>query len=124
MIRSDVRNRLIDVARKRETINYGELMKEFGIGRNKIGGVVGEISNYEAAQGRPQISSIVVRSDSRTKSYPHGNPGGGFFGLDGIPKGLRRPASAHADSTLTSKEKEYIKREQERVWDTNWKKKS
>ena len=52
-MRSDVRQKLIEVAKCQETITYGELMEEFGIPRGHrkpgigIGYVVGTISEHE-----------------------------------------------------------------------------
>lgn len=121
-MRQDVRKKLIEVAKKRETITYGELMKEFGIPRGHpkpgigIGCVVGEISDYEYSNGRPLLSAIVVRANSGTGICPLGHPGGGFFGLDGIPVHLERPASVYSNPTLTTDEQEFVKEAQERVW--------
>ncbi len=122
-MREDVRSRLIEVAIRGETITYGELMGEFGLPRGHpkpgigIGWVVGEISGYEHSKGRPWLSAIVVLAASKTKTRPQGHPGGGFFGLDGIPVHLRRPSDAHQNSALTADEEEFVKEEQERVWD-------
>jgi len=122
-MRQDVRKKLIEVARRGETITYGELMKEFGIPRGHpkpgigIGYVVGEISNYEYSQGRPLLSAIVVRADSRTGICPLGHPGGGFFGLDGIPVHLERSPGVYSNPTLSADEQRFVKEEQERVWD-------
>lgn len=122
-IRWDVRRKLIEVAKKGETITYGELMREFGIPRGHhkpelgIGSIVGEISNYEHSEGRPLISAIVVRADTKTRAYPHGHPGGGFMGLDGIPAQLKRRSEASwQDHKLTAEEQEWLIKEQEKVW--------
>jgi len=121
-MRRDVRAKLIEIARKRKTITYGELMRKFGIPRGHrkpgigIGSVVGQISEYEHSKGRPLLSVIVVRADSKTKKCPQGHPGGGFLGLDGVPLHLRRSPGAFSDP-LTIKEQEFIKEEQQRVWD-------
>ena len=121
MMRRDVRAKLIEIARKRKTITYGDLMREFGIPRGNpkpgigIGSVVGEISEYEHSKGRPLLSGIVVRADSKTKKCPQGHPAGAFFGLDGVPLCLRRSQDAFSDP-LTIKEQKFIKKEQERVW--------
>jgi hypothetical protein len=75
-MREDVRKKLVEVAKREETITYGELMKEFQIPRGHpkpgigIGSVVGEISNYEYSKGRPLISAIVVGANSRTRICP------------------------------------------------------
>ena len=121
-MREDVCSRLIEVAIRGETITYRELMREFGIPRGHpkpgigIGKVVGEISRYEHSKGRPLLSAIVVLAASKTKTRPQGHPGGGFFGLDGIPVHLRRPSGTHQNPALTADEEEFVKEEQERVW--------
>jgi hypothetical protein len=122
-MRSDVRQKLIDVAKRGKTITYGELMEEFGIPRGNpkpgvgIGAVVGDISQHENDQGRPLISAIVVRAQTGTEIRPKGTPGGGFFGLPGIPNHLNRPASEHSNQRLTEEEQQFIKAEQQRVWE-------
>ena len=121
-MRQDVRQKLISVAKRGETITYGELMREFGIPRGHpkpgigIGHVVGIISEHEHSKRRPLISAIVVRASSGTAICPKGVPGGGFFGLPGIPSHLIRSESAWADSRLNGEEQEFIKNEQEKVW--------
>jgi len=115
-MRHDVREKLIEVARKGETITYGDLMKSFGISRRYIGAVVGEISGHEYSKGRPLMSAIVVRSNSSTSTCPKGVPGGGFFGLSGVPSRLRRPESAYGDSRLTELEQQFARWQQEEVW--------
>jgi hypothetical protein len=97
-------------------------MKEFQIPRggrkpeSGIGWIVGEISGCEHAKGRPLLSAIVVRADSKTKVCLQGHPGGGFFGLDIIPAHLRRSPSTYSNLALTSDEQRFIEEEQERVW--------
>jgi len=115
-MRRDVREKLIEVARKGETITYGDLMKSFGISRRHIGAVVGEISGHEYSEGRPLISAIVVRSNSSTSTCPKGVPGGGFFGLSGVPGRLKRPEDAYGDSRLTGSEQQFVREQQEEVW--------
>ena len=67
ILRHDVRKKLIQIARAKDTITYGELMKEFHIPRGHrepgigIGWIVGRISEYEDEHNRPLISAIVVR---------------------------------------------------------------
>ncbi len=122
-MRSDVRQKLIDVAKRGETVTYGEIMKEFGIPRGHpkpgvgFGYVEGIISEHEYTQGRPLISAIVVGAQSSTKICPKGSPGGGFFGLSGIPNHLKRPSSEHFNPRLTEEEQQFIMAEQQMVWD-------
>ncbi|NOX54435.1 MAG: hypothetical protein GXP27_08330 [Planctomycetes bacterium] len=121
-MRWDVRARLIEVARNRETITYGQLMKEFRIPRGHptpgigIGWVVGEISEYEHSEGRPFLSVIVVKAGSETRICPKGHPGGGFFSVVGLPPHLKRDTDEFSER-LTIEEQNFVKEEQERVWD-------
>lgn len=80
-----VRNKLIEVARKRSdnTISYQELSDSCGLGlvmrdsefaRAEIGRILGEISRFEHEAGRPLLSSLVV---SKGISYQ----GDGFYKL-------------------------------------------
>ena len=121
-MRQDVRRKLIEVARRGQTITYGELMKEFGIPRGHpkpgvgIGPEVGKISRHEHAQGRPTLSAIVVLASSKTRTCPQGHPGGGYFGLPDIPTHLWRPGTEHQNPKLTSDEQRFMVQEQEEVW--------
>jgi len=79
-MRQDVRERLIEVVRHRGLITYGELMRDFGLARGRqIGEVLGEISEYEHAQGRPFLSAIVVNKGGL-------RPSGGFRGVRGVSR--------------------------------------
>lgn len=61
--------RLADAARARQFVFYGELAPELNLDmenpqdRLEIGQVLGEISRFEVANGRPMLSSIVVEAD-------------------------------------------------------------
>jgi hypothetical protein len=120
-MRSDVRQKLIEVAKCQETITYGELMEEFGIPRGHrkpgigIGYVVGTISEHEHDRGRPLISAIVVRAHSERAICPNGAPGGGFFGLPGIPTRLMRPEKEW-NKPLTNEDRKFVVAEQRKVW--------
>lgn len=120
-MRDDVRQRLIEVARKGETITYGALMEEFGIPRGDryhrvgIGDVVGEISNFEYSEGRPRLSAIIVEVGSAKEPCTKGITGGGFFGLDGLPEAVRRGAK-HYNRPLTEAERRFLWQEQRAVW--------
>ena len=69
-MREDIREKLIKVAKGKKTIYYSEL----GINRRWVGEIVGDISIYEREQGRPLLSAVVVRKDTKM-------PGEGFWGL-------------------------------------------
>jgi|MudIll2142460700_1097286.scaffolds.fasta_scaffold156659_3 hypothetical protein len=121
-MRRDVRRRLIKAAKSGNTITYGSLMKEFHIsrggGQKSIGHVVGSISEYEDQNGRPLISAIVVRSGSESRICPKGQTGGGFFSIptSNIPANLRRQASDMGNPTLTPEEKDFLWKQQNKVW--------
>lgn len=71
---------LQEKARNRDTTCYGPIAELLGLDlrlacdRNRIGEVVGELSEQEHAQGRPMISAVVVKAETRM-------PGKGFFTL-------------------------------------------
>ncbi len=114
MIREDVRDELIEVAKKRRTVTYGYLMKKFRISRGHprgfgIAGVIGEIGRHEHERGAPGFGAIVVRKDT-------GYPGGGYFCYDNLPRGLRRGRDKGANPRLSGAEKEYIDAERETIW--------
>jgi hypothetical protein len=75
-----VYDRLVQAARAREFVHYGELAKMLGIDMDnphfdaQVGKVLGQISEDEVAAGRPMISAIVVSKDDML-------PGSGFFKL-------------------------------------------
>ena len=103
-IRDDVRKRLIEVAKSKKTITYGELMNEFHIPRGHlkhelgIGYIVGEISKFEHNEGRPMLSAIVIHKDGKSI-------GDGFYEL------------ARQLGLLTNQnEKDFWIQEQQKVW--------
>jgi hypothetical protein len=75
-----VYERLVQAARARELVHYGDLAKMLGIDMDNphfgalVGKVLGQISEDEVAAGRPMISAIVVSKDTML-------PGYGFFTL-------------------------------------------
>lgn len=75
-----VYERLVQAARAREFVHYGELARMLGIDMDnphfgaQVGKVLGQISEDEIAAGRPMISAIVVSKDDML-------PGKGFFKL-------------------------------------------
>lgn len=93
----EIRNVLIEVARKRQVIHYQELSDRCRLGLNmhdnpsdrlEIGRLLGEISEYEYKNKRPLLSAVVI-----TKS---GEEGDGFYklceslGITGDWKKLKR----------------------------------
>ena len=85
----EVYDRLVEAAKAGETVTYGELGEmlhlDFAnpLARKKIGEVLGEISRFDVAAGRPMLSSLVTHKDDF-------RPGTGFFKL-GLELGLVRP---------------------------------
>jgi hypothetical protein len=75
-----VYERLVQAARARDFVHYGELANMLGIDMDnphfgaQVGKVLGRISEDEVAAGRPMISAIVVSKDDML-------PGSGFFKL-------------------------------------------
>ena len=75
-----VYDRLVQAARAREFVHYGELATMLGIDMDnphfgaQVGKVLGGISEDEVAAGRPMISAIVVSKDDML-------PGSGFVKL-------------------------------------------
>ena len=72
--------KLIQVARNRQTIPYGEIAKIMGILTSgshmarETGQILGEISEFEQLHNRPLLSAVAVRADKKL-------PGEGFFTL-------------------------------------------
>ena len=75
-----VYDRLIQAARAREFVHYGELGKMLGLDMDNphfatlVGKVLDRINEDESAAGRPMISAIVVSKETML-------PGSGFFNL-------------------------------------------
>ncbi|MBM4446302.1 MAG: hypothetical protein FJ023_02985 [Chloroflexi bacterium] len=64
-MRDDIQERIIWVAKHRGLITYGEIMGDFHVARGKqMGRVLEEISEYEHAQGRGFLTSIVVNKNT------------------------------------------------------------
>lgn len=77
-MRSDIRSRLIQVARNGEIIFYREL----GIGRGRAAGaILCDISEYEHNNHRPLLTAVVVNKAK-------GMPSPGFWNLSGLPGNL------------------------------------
>lgn len=72
--------KLIQTARNRQVITYGEIAEIMGLPpagqymSRETGQMLGEISEYEHLHGRPLLSAVVVRGDKKM-------PGEGFFTL-------------------------------------------
>jgi hypothetical protein len=118
----EVRKKLIQVAKKGKTITYKELMDRFRMPRgghrscrNKVGAIVGTISENEHKAKRPFLSVIVVTKASISRSCEKGLPGYGFFFIEGIGN-LKRDESKRDDTKLTEVEKVFARKEQKKVW--------
>lgn len=75
---SELRFRLIEIARRKQVVTYGEIAPYFGLDmqnpqdRNTISYMLDEVSEYEFRNGRPLLSAVVILA--------HGNsPGEGFY---------------------------------------------
>jgi hypothetical protein len=75
-----IRERLVEVAAKRDTIHYDEVAELVGLSlandyeRERIlPGLLGDISRAEHEQGRPLLSAVVVAKGENQQ------PGRGFF---------------------------------------------
>ncbi len=64
----DLRNYLVEIARKRSECSYSDLNTKFKLGFNfnkdldraKIGELLGDIAIYEYGKGRPILSAVVL----------------------------------------------------------------
>ena len=88
-----VRNRLIEKAKARELIEYGEFINgDYGVARGQgapwqIGTVLGEICENEHREKRPLLSAICVLK------LP-GMPSSGFWDMKFIPGSVRNGTKA------------------------------
>lgn len=86
---SELRELLIEAARDGQVCNYQPIGELFDLDmenpqhRRRIGEMLGDVSRYEVAQGRPMLSSIVVLAGGDL-------PGSGFYKL-GHELGLVEP---------------------------------
>lgn len=74
-----------------------------------IGDVVGRISEWSRENWRIYLSAIVVHKNT-------GYPGGGFFGLPGIPAKFARDEAGWTDQRLTADEKAFLCKRQQEVF--------
>jgi len=109
----EARRILVDVAKRRTLITYDLLMYKLncGPGRNLCGYIVRRVSEIEIAQGRPKLSAVVIRSDTRTV-------GSGFFGLPSTPNSIKQsdPKEFHRHH-IDWEEQEYWQGELHKVYD-------
>jgi alkylated DNA nucleotide flippase Atl1 len=109
VVRQGVRKLLVEVARRRETITYGQVGALTGLPHqgNVLGNILGEISEDEVAHDRPPLSSIVVV--------------GGTIGYASSPMGLpaeRFLRCKFVPTDLNDKEQmlRYMREMQEKTW--------
>jgi len=103
---------LIEIAKRRTLITYDSLMYKLncGPGRKTCGDIVRKVSETELAEGRPKLSAVVIRSDTRMV-------GGGFFGLPGTPDSIKRSKwEEWHNPLLNSEEQEYWSDELRKVY--------
>lgn len=104
---------IIETAKRQTLITYDTLMYKLncGPGRNLCGDIVRKVSEIELAEGRPKLSAVVIRSDTRMV-------GGGFFGLPDTPDTLRRSKwEEWRNPQLDTEEQEYWHSELRKVYD-------
>ena len=104
---------LIETAKRRTLITYDTLMHKLGRGPGRAfsGDVVRKVSELELAEGRPRLSAVVIRSDTRMV-------GGGFFGLPNTPDLVKRSKwEEWSNPQLSSEEQEYWHNELRKVYD-------
>jgi hypothetical protein len=93
-----------------KTVNYGALMRAFGLSRGRaLSEMIGEVDERENAAGAPGFAAMIVRKDT-------GFPGGGYFCDSSLPSALRRPRSKASDPHLSESEKKYIRTKQNSIW--------
>jgi arsenate reductase (thioredoxin) len=106
-----LRQELVEAAKARGTLTYGQLMKLMGVSRGRpLWEAIVDVDKAEYARGAPGFAAIIVRKDT-------GFPGGGFFCDADLPQPLRRPFSRASDPKLSAAEMNYVKEAQKRIWD-------
>jgi hypothetical protein len=81
-MREDVRQRLIEAAKQRRLVCYGELMRDFRLARGRhIADVLCEISQYEHDRECPVLSAIVVKKQGL-------KPSGGFWEMSFVSRNI------------------------------------
>jgi len=107
-----MRRALLRAAGRGETVTYGTLMRRFSLSRGRaLSGIIGKVDRQEYASSAPGFAAIIVRKDT-------GYPGGGYFCDDTLPPELRRPKSRANDPILSSVERDYIRHQQRRIWES------
>lgn len=107
---NDMRAFLLRAARGGRTVNYGRLMKRYGLSRGRaLSLAIGDVDRAEQAMGAPGFAPIIVRKDT-------GFPGGGYFCDDELPEVLRRPRRRASDPRLSPAEADYLRDQQRRTW--------
>ena len=110
---NEARTILIETAKRRMLITYDTLMYKLGLGpgRRSSGTIVRRVSEIELAEGRPKLSAVVVRGDTRIV-------GGGFFGLPSTPDSVKRSNPAEWQNPhISPAEQEYWRNELKKVYD-------
>jgi hypothetical protein len=86
-------------------------MRRHGLSRGRpLTNAIGGVDRLEAARGAPGFAALVVRKDT-------GFPGGGYFCDDELPSHLRRPKERGTDPRLSPAERDYVLRQQLKIWD-------
>lgn len=94
MVNETVRDKLIEVAKSKDTIYYERLVRECGLilnldyanDRNKLSQILLEIDDFEIRNQRPILSVIAVQKKKNEKLNVR-IPGNGFFEfINGVPE--------------------------------------
>ena len=96
MLDFDLRQRLIEVAKSKETISYSELRPD---APQTLAAPLDEINKYEHEEGRPLLSPVVAHKDGDRM------PGSGFF-----------ESAWELGQYKEGNPEEYWRQELERVW--------
>ena len=96
MLDHDLRGRLVEVAKRRDTIGYSELRLE---APQTLALPLDEINKHENQAGRPLLSAVVTHKDADRM------PGGGFFTI-----------AWELGQYKVGYPEEYWRQELERVW--------
>ncbi|MBI3859624.1 MAG: hypothetical protein HY296_05220 [Thaumarchaeota archaeon] len=105
-----VRSKLRRAASSKQTVNYGQLMKEFRVSRGRpLTRLISEADRGEHTEGAPGFAAIIVRKDT-------GYPGGGYFCDLSLPLSLRRTRERATDPKLSAAEKKHVTDQQAKIW--------
>jgi hypothetical protein len=106
----------VKAAKMAKSINYDLFASTFAAGDIRF------INNGEFKKNKIIIASIVVNEKFKSENLPNGCPPEFFWNFPNIPKNLKRKRPSYEKEPLTPEEIEFIKTEQQKVFDF-WKNK-